>query len=123
MAEIVSTAVITGRRINGSDRFMDLRSHYFALLCARWRTRRCAPCRSSAGGIHTHLAVRSYGHLAGHDDVFSRGDTLSNHHVIALPLAQGHESKVRGVIGFHHVDEGTLLADLCGLVGDQHRPL
>src|SRR6266478_4536630 len=107
MAEIVSTAVITGRRINGSERFM---GSSLRLLCARWRTRRRAPCKPSAGRIHAHLTVRSYGHLAGHDDVLSRGDTLGNHDVIALPLAQGHESKVRVAIVLRQVNETPLLA-------------
>src|SRR5215469_8026345 len=112
MAETVSTAVITGRRINGSERF---NRSPLSLLCLRGRNRLRTSCGGSAAGIHTHLAVWSYGHLAGNDDILSRGYTLANHDVIALPLAQGHKPQVRRVVGFHHVDEWTFLADLSGL--------
>ena len=60
-------------------------------ICLRGRTWLRARCGVSAAGIHTHLAVWSYGHLAGDDDILSRGYTLANHDVVALLLAQGHK--------------------------------
>src|SRR5947199_5320174 len=94
-------------------------SSIFVLVTLPSRVHSAAcPLGGSAAGIHTHLAVRSYGHLAGDDDVFSRGYTLANHDVIALPLAQGHKPQVCGVVGFYHVNERTILADLRGLVWD-----
>src|SRR2546429_138636 len=58
-------------------------------LCGRTPLR--ARCGGSAAGVPTHPALRGVGHLAGDDDILSRGYTLANHDVVALLLAQGHK--------------------------------
>src|SRR6266576_3184641 len=83
-------------------------------ICLRGRTWLRARCGVSAAGIHTHLAVRSYGHLAGDDDILSRGYTLANHDVapgenviVAGQMAVAPNGKVRVDTGGANPAAGT----------------
>ena len=64
-----------------------------------------------------------HGQLASHHDAFAIGQALGDDDIVSLPLAQGHLAEIGGVIRFDDVDKRTLLADLRGLVGNQHGSL
>ena len=51
------------------------------------------------------------------------GDSFSDDNLIALPLPEFHRAKFGSVVRLHHVNERPLLADLRGLIRNQHGSL
>ena len=76
--------------------------------------------RSSRAAVDPHLAARSNQHLPGEHHTFVGSDAFRHDDLIALTLSQLDGPKFGGVVRLHHVNERPLLADLRGLIGNQH---
>src|SRR3989442_15155379 len=101
ITETVSTAVITGRRMKGSERFM----LFPGLLHRRFPRglRRVDP----------HLAAGDDAEVTHRDDLLVGSKSLLDDDAIALlPLSERHRPELGHEIVLHHVDEGAF-----------HRPL
>src|SRR5207253_3967911 len=83
-------------------------------------------CRSSTrtgrhSGIDTDFPTRRHGHLPGDNHIFACRHSLGDDHVVSLPLAKRDWPQVCGAVGLNHVNKWSLLADLRGLIWNQHR--
>src|SRR5205809_5162283 len=101
MAETVSTAVITGRRINGSERFIDLRSRYFAFAGALG----CVPAAGVAPPVSTRTLLFGATVIWPATMTFSPGATPWLTTMLSPCRWPKVKPQVCGVVGFHHVNE------------------
>src|SRR5262249_45403897 len=85
MTETVSAIVITGRRMNTSERFT---------VASRGRFAGAVKIRSLArrAGLDAYLTAGSNQHLTREHDAFVGGDAFCHYHLITLALSQLHRT-------------------------------
>ena len=64
-----------------------------------------------------------HGQLASNHDEIASLQSLGDDDVVTLFLPEGHLAKIGGVVLLNDIDKWSLLADLRGLIRNQHRTL
>src|SRR5260370_29075923 len=75
---------------------------------------------SWSAGSDSHFAAGPNQHLTCKHHPLVRGESFGHNHVIALTLAQLDRAEFGAIVRFDHIDKRPLLANLCGLVGNQY---
>src|ERR1700682_5676763 len=85
---------------------------------------RLSTCRLAGIGrglVNLYRQTRDNSQLTCQYDALSGGQSVCNDNVVALALTKSNQPKLSSGVRLNDVDEGPVLADLSGPVGDKDR--